>query len=181
MTTYVIKMSLAELAKTYRAMGTKGGKVVERAAMRTAVYARQQLVMSTDTVPGGNPKGIGIGAVNIGHYRRSWKWTKIHNGVRIYNNAPYAAVIEEGRRPGKGVSREGQVALARWAIRKGLVEGKGKARAAAAKGVAFAISRALKKRGLKGRRVMGRVLDKIRRKWVEELQFAVMEAARSPK
>ena len=181
MGTYVVKLSLLELAKAYRAMGTKTGKIIEKAAMKTAMYGQQQAIISTDSAPPGNPSGEGYGAVNTGIYRRAWKWRRITNGAVISNSVPYASVIEDGRRRGKGVSRQGQVALARWAIRKGLVQGKGKKRDAAARNVAFLIARALKKRGLKGRKVMGRIVHEIAAMWAAELADGVLMAARGGK
>lgn len=82
-------------------------------------------------------------------------------GAVAFNSAPYAGIIERGRRPGKGVSREGQASLARWVRLKGLTSDEREAR-----GIAFAIARKMKKQGWpfapnQPMRVLGRVYDRI--------------------
>ena len=66
--------------------------------------------------------------------------------------SPYAPVIEFGRKPGKGVSREGQESIALWAKAKlGVDEVK-------ARSVAFLIARKIKQRGQPAEKVFTRVL-----------------------
>ncbi|GAP38781.1 hypothetical protein ABXN37_27170 [Piscinibacter sakaiensis] len=65
----------------------------------------------------------------------------------VGSSSPYAPVVEAGRKPGKGVSREGREALAAWAIGKLGVE------PAKARSVAFLIARKIKARGVEGRHV----------------------------
>ena len=87
--------------------------------------------------------------VDRGVYKRSFHAEDIDDGCAFYNDAPYAGVLELGRRPGK---MPPVAILAEWVIRKGLV-GKRKAgkagasQLAAARGIAFAIAAAMKKRG----------------------------------
>lgn len=52
--------------------------------------------------------------VNTGEYKRSGKVVNITDGAMFFNPTKQAAIIDRGRRPGKGVSREGKEALARW-------------------------------------------------------------------
>ncbi len=52
--------------------------------------------------------------VSTGEYRRNWKLRRLSNGMAFYNPTTQAPIIHHGRRPGKGVSREGQEAIARW-------------------------------------------------------------------
>jgi hypothetical protein len=52
--------------------------------------------------------------VNTGSYRRRWRVSRIPDGIRLGNGDKIAGVIEDGRRPGTGVSQEGQQAIARW-------------------------------------------------------------------
>jgi hypothetical protein len=56
--------------------------------------------------------------VDRGTYRRSFKVSKVAGGAVLYNFAPHAAVIEEGRRPGARMPPV-DVILA-WVKRKGI-------------------------------------------------------------
>lgn len=120
--------------------------------------------------------------VNTGEYRRNWKVRNISGGALLFNPTLQAGIIERGRRPGVGVSREGQEALARWvhlhgmdkadaltkrqrAIRRRLRAGgiaKEGMRARTrwsqenrARGIAFLIARAIKRRGLPAKHILG--------------------------
>jgi hypothetical protein len=66
----------------------------------------------------------------------------------------YAPVIEEGRRPGKGVSKEGREALAMWAV--GILGVTPKD----APGVAFLISRKIKAKGISAKHPFQNALQK---------------------
>ncbi len=70
--------------------------------------------------------------------------------------SPYAPVIEDGRKPGKGVSRAGQDAIAAWAVGKLGVSPK------AAKGVAYLISRKIKAQGIAAKRPFAITLERNR-------------------
>jgi hypothetical protein len=87
------------------------------------------------------------GAVNVGTYRRSWQTEVTPGRLAVFNRSSYAGIIEYGRRPGSRMPpRE---AVARWAQRKlGLSE-------ADARAAAFVMARAIAKRGLRARRVLG--------------------------
>jgi hypothetical protein len=50
-------------------------------------------------------------------YRKSWKAVRVTEGARLYNDRPYAGVIEYGRRA-KYPGKEGVRALQVWAKRK---------------------------------------------------------------
>src|SRR5512138_1192611 len=52
--------------------------------------------------------------VNTAGYRKKWRVSRLAHGFRLGNSDKIAPIIEDGRRPGKGVSQEGQDALARW-------------------------------------------------------------------
>lgn len=83
--------------------------------------------------------------VDRGGYRQSFKFDDTHDGAVAYNFAPYAPIIEYGRRPGqKAPPLEVIVA---WVLRKGIA-GKGKNALRAARGIAYAIARQIKRRGL---------------------------------
>jgi hypothetical protein len=66
----------------------------------------------------------------------------------------YALVIEDGRRPGKGVSKEGREALAMWAV--GILGVTPKE----APGVAFLISRKIKAKGIAAKHPFQNALQK---------------------
>ena len=66
--------------------------------------------------------------------------------------SPYAPVIEDGRKPGKGVSKAGQEALALWAVGKlGVTPKK-------ARSVAFLVSRKIKARGIAAKHPFAKTL-----------------------
>ena len=147
------------------------------AAFRGVELARK----STLTAPPASPNG-GIGAVNTGHYRRSWRASAGAAGPRIINTAPYAAVIEHGRRPGKGVPIE---PLAQWVLRKlgnevrrqlreaGRKRTTADERLLVARGIAVNISRAIKRRGLKGRHVLQRISGELGKIASHEVKVAL--------
>jgi len=43
----------------------------------------------------------GENLVDLGGYKNAWKGVRVHNGAEVINDAPYAGVIEFGRRPGR--------------------------------------------------------------------------------
>ena len=91
------------------------------------------------------------GAVNVGTYRRSWQTEVTPGRLAVFNRSSYAGIIEYGRRPGRrpGARMPPRAAVARWAQRKlGLSE-------ADARAAAFVMARAIAKRGLRARRVLG--------------------------
>ena len=85
------------------------------------------------------------GAVNTGRYLAAWKVSKLPNGARVFNQAPYAGVIEQGRRPGKFPP---VTAIERWVTRKLGLKG------AEARTAAFLIGRAIQRRGIRARRIL---------------------------
>ena len=119
--------------------------------------------------------------VNTGEYRRNWKVRNITDGALLYNPTKQAGIIERGRRPGFGVSREGQEALARWVhlhgmdrqpsslrerrtarrmraagiSKQGLRARKIWTQENRARGIAFVIARAIKRRGLPAKNILG--------------------------
>ena len=112
-------------------------------------------------------------------YRRNWKCRNIKDGARLYNSTVQASIIEDGRRPGTGVSWEGMRSLRLWVHRHGMEgweariqrahllkkkEGgrpgarlKMRDRTEAARdSIAFLIARAIKARGLPAKHVLAR-------------------------
>lgn len=110
-----------------------------------------------------------LNAVNLGILKRGWK---VEHGVDVsllYNTQLYASVVEYGRRAG---SRMPPIQpIAEWARRRLGLSSK-EARAAA-----FGIAASIKRRGIKGRFLMGGALnqfkDAVRRGVVAELEKAL--------
>jgi hypothetical protein len=107
--------------------------------------------------------------VNLGTYIRGWQAKEIDEGAVLFNDAPHAAIIEHGRRPG---SRMPPVrVIAEWLEQKmrGSVKGR-KSRLQQASRLAFVVARAIGRRGLPAHRIMARTkrkLDPIVRRAVE--------------
>lgn len=117
-----------------------------------ALRALPVLVANTDRATPASVKGA-IGAVNTGTYRRAWKSRPLPRGADIHNNAPYAGIIEYGRRKGK--KQPPLKPIAKWAQRRlGVSEQE-------ARSLAFPIARAIKKRGLFGRFVLKKSIKAI--------------------
>ena len=131
-----------------------------RGARRGALHAVSTLQRATGTASPANPAGRGTGgAVNTGHYKRAWKWEMEPDGARVHNVAPYASVIEEGRRAGSRFPPT--TAIKEWAQRRlGLSEKEAKA-------AAYPIARAIARRGLVGRKVLGKALPKIEEDFIQ--------------
>lgn len=165
-----ITLTLRQYNSFTAALGPQWMKTVRKGLRAGAMRSVRILQEATMKAPSGSnsPGAQGFfGAVNTGAYRRAWKWRETNEGVSIFNNMPYAPVIEYGRRPGKGISREGQIALARWVRRKM------KVKESEAKGIAYCIARAHKRRGLKGRRVLRDSLKSMKNVLNAEVEKAI--------
>lgn len=136
----VIRVQLKEIAGLIARMGARANPAIQRAA--TSIALRALTVVQEETAK--------KGAFNYGTYRSAWFATPMDRGgstgVLVGNKAPYAGVVEYGRR--KGAKQPPREPIARWAQRKfGMPYSE-------AKQVAFAISRAIKRNGIKGRYVL---------------------------
>lgn len=160
MPTSTLRIGLEQAAAAVRALGPRSMEAAKRAALATAYRAQAALVRATGQAGPANPSGLGTGgAVNTGHYKRSWKAEALPDGARVYNDAPYAAVIEHGRRAG---GRGPPLAAIRdWAMRRLGLSPEQAARAA------FPIARAIAARGLLPRQVLGQQLPAIT-EWLRE-------------
>ena len=133
--------------------------------------------------------------VSTGVYRAGWRVEKLVDGAALMNGVLYAGIIEHGRRPGKGVSKEGQEAIARWVhlhgmdqwddnqgmrrklkrtkrdrASKRLLKDKQESRA---RGIAFLIARAIKRRGLPAKNVLGSCRGVLTEQVVEDVRGAL--------
>ncbi len=150
--TIVVKVSAKQWGNYLRQLGARMVPAARRGALAAAYRAVAQLQRETSQ----------DNLVNTANYKRSWRADRTELGAVVANQAPYAAVIEEGRRAG---SRQPPTEyIKRWAQRRlGLSE----AEAAAA---AFPIARAIAKKGLKPRRVLQSARPEIRRFVLEEIK-----------
>lgn len=151
MASVVIKMNPAEYALYIRRLGPAFKAAALRGTQRTALRAVADLQQETSLAPPANPQQVGAGgAVNTGNFKRSWRWSKLPDGAAVYNMAPYAGVIEYGRRPGSQMPPTRPIA--QWIQRR---LGKN---AKEAQGMAFAVAKAIGKRGLLGRKILTRYI-----------------------
>jgi hypothetical protein len=109
-----------------------------------------------------------VGAFNTGDYRRRWQYQLSSTGGRIFNNHPAAGVIEHGRRSGRKSPPPREIEL--WARRRLGLSAEEAARAA------WPIARAIAKRGLRARKVLGMSSAAITRVVMEEIRNEVREA-----
>jgi len=89
-------------------------------------------------------------AVNTGAFMRGWRARRHKLGAEVYNTAPHAAYVEEGRRPGARMPPPD--VIAKWSKRVKIRLGRGKARISR-ETMGFLIARAIAKRGIKGKHV----------------------------
>lgn len=149
-----LRIGLEQVGPAMRALGPAMVAAARRGVLAAAYRSQAMAIRATGQAPAANPRGVGTGgAVNTGHYRRSWKVEVLPDGARLYNDAPYAAVIEHGRRQGGRMPPLS--ALRDWAMRRLGLSPEQAARAAPA------IARAIAKRGLLPRRVLTRQLPTI--------------------
>lgn len=99
------------------------------------------------------PRDTGLGAQGWQSEIMGTLQTGIYGG-RVTNAMPQIVVLDRGRRPGKGVSRAGQAAIARWVRRKFGLSGK------AAQSATYAIVWNIRRRGLKPRNIVAKGMSK---------------------
>ena len=113
--------------------------------------------------------------MNTGNFIGRWKSEVLprQSAVYIYNTAPYAGVIEYGRRP--GARPPPTKAIARWAQRKFGIPYK------EARGIAFMIARSIGRRGLVGRRILTSEAMRLKLEdmFLEEIAAELMAELRS--
>jgi len=91
-----------------------------------------------------------VGAVDQGQFRLAWNHRARRDGAELRNDAPYAAVIERGRRPGRPGPPLAPIFA--WVNRKLVPNGQVDPKAAFA--VAMGIKRAIHIRGTKPRWIL---------------------------
>lgn len=135
----VIKITPDQLSAALAKENARVKKNVHLASRAAAMKLKTYLVAKTDE----------MGITDLGIYKSSFN--VVENTVS--NDAPHAGIVELGARP-HPVSKEGQEAIKRWAMRKLGLEEKEAERAT------FLICRKIRKHGQKGRYVMRDSLDK---------------------
>lgn len=145
------QLSIKEWSKFHKELAENFWPAVERGLKSGARRALTILHQSVETAPPASPRGS-VGAFNTGDFKRRWKFRLVSmgNAVEFYNEHPAAPVIEDGRRP--GAKQPPVDALVPWVRRKLHVTKQ------EAKGIAYVVARAIGKRGLRARKVLGRAL-----------------------
>jgi hypothetical protein len=134
------KILPGKLPDLLRQLGTKAPVAVKRGMISGAMRCR--VVMQNKTAE--------LKIFDRGTYRMRWKAEPTAKGARVFNDAPHAPVIEEGRRP--GARPPPSAVIARWAQRKLHVPKK------QAAGIGFVIARAIGKRGIPAKHVLGNMV-----------------------
>lgn len=172
-----IKVDIGQAAELFKKLGRERvPRAVERGVRSFLARAKPMMVLAGDQARPANPRGIGTGAFNTGNYRRSWQ-TEMgrEDGLPtaiIRNAAPYAGVIEYGRRA--GAKAPPISVIEPWVRRKLGVPFK------KARSVAFLIARSIKRRGLKPRYVLTSRTQqfKLEKAFREEVVRSLIDAAR---
>lgn len=143
-----VEIPASRFAEFIRERLQRDTDLVRKVALETALRGEAAAVAQTNKV----------GAVDMGHFKNAWSHRRIPKGAELGNSAPYADVIEHGRRPG----RPGPplAPIEEWVERKlvpnGLVEAKD------AKSVAYAIRRSIHIKGTKPRLILTGLMPKLR-------------------
>lgn len=151
---------MRQLQSAMKRLGSKAKSAVEKGMTSAALRARVIMVEEAQA------KRV----MNTGYYVRAWKASKLPATytVRVYNDSPYAAVVEKGRRAGARMPPVEPIA--RWAQRKFKLPYK------IAKGIGFAIARNIQKRGIPGRNVLEDAKPKLQKMMTEEIEREILTA-----
>ncbi len=147
---------------------------------RLKLGAKAITAAALDAVARGEAEAVRLtaaaGLVDQGAYKLGWKHSKTSTGAELRNDAPHAATIEFGRRPG----RPGPplAPILEWVQRK--LVANGEVDASEAEGVAWAIRNAIHRRGTPPRFILRFVYLRIRRVFFPaaiKRQLAAVKAA----
>jgi hypothetical protein len=177
-----LKMNLRQYVGYNKKLQSTYKQVMLQGMRAGALRAIPILHLATTEAPPASQGGT-VGAFDTGAYRQRWKTKPIRDGVVILNDAIYADIIEKGRRV--GAQMPNITDIERWARRKLYPKlGKGqygpdvsaRRRTNMAKDAAYPIARAISKRGLKSRNVLGSVTDRIIKTVNKEIKNAFERA-----
>lgn len=139
---------------------------MDNAALRIIPILHQSVIEA----PPASPNGA-VGAFDTGALRRGYRTRRTANSVMIFNSVAHDPIVEKGRR--RGAAMPPLKVIEQWARRRmGLS-------AEEAKRAAYPIAKAISKRGLKGRRVVGRVRERMMLVVREEIKLSLAEAAKA--
>ena len=172
-----VKIPIRDLPKYMRELGDSFGPAILAGLTSAAAFSVSRLEAETRRK----------GAVNTGQYRDAWQFSRAFSTgrasakIRVYNDKGYSGVIELGRRAGKLPWLRGKPVqeqpLYLWAKSKLGLSDEEAARAA------WPIAWAIKRRPIKGRRVMADILDELSvnaaQEVAKELRRAVGKARRA--
>lgn len=173
----ILRVDIDQFAATLAMLGDKWVQAASKGLRSGALRGRHIVVEETDAK----------GAVNTGYYKRAWKAERVDaETARIWNDAPYAGVIEYGRRPG---TFPPLAALEPWVARKLAIRARTTVGAMRRKtwlrrtlwesevrSVTLKIARKIAYRGIKARWVLRDAAPKIIGAVTEEIGKALREA-----
>lgn len=162
-----IRMDIKNLPAYQRKLAKAFKPAVKEGLTRGGADAMKLLKLSTETARPASRNGK-PGATNTLKYMRGWKMQITELALRIYNRTPYASIVEYGRRPGTRMPPVRAIVL--WAKRR-----LGK-KASEAASIAYAIAKAIARRGLKGRYVFKAVKKPIQLKVTQHVQRSLRTA-----
>lgn len=141
----IIHHGMADYSRWARELGRSFASSLHRGTVSGAARCITVMQKATRYAKPASLRG-GEGAVNTGAYLGAWRSTALQPvGASIFNSKLHAAIIEDGRRPGR---LPPLAIIMRWAQRRlGLSQEE-------AKRAAWPIGRAIKARGLLPRHVM---------------------------
>jgi hypothetical protein len=128
--------------------------LLRRAALDACIRAEARAVELT------NEEGL----VDQGLFKNSWKASAISTGAELANDAPYAAVIEHGRRPGRPGPPLAPIRA--WVHRKLVMTGE--IPPEDEDSVAFAIRQKIHVKGTRPRFILQTVFDEATRTFVRD-------------
>lgn len=168
-----VVIPIQNLPRYMQRLGDSFGPAILSGLTSAAAYSVSRLVVESDRKQ----------VMNNGRYKASWQFSRaismgaIAARIRVYNDAPYSGVIELGRRPGRKAPWRGNVPVQQqplylWAKSKLGLSDEEAARAA------WPLAMAIKRKGIKGKRVMADILDDLAEKGAKEISRELMRAVR---
>lgn len=137
------EITLKQAAQKTEELGARWNKAAVRGLQSAAARGVQDII--TRIIPSRTPQ-----PVDRGIYRAGWRFYPAPDGAVIECFEPHAIFIEDGvRAQNVKIGRAMIRALTEWVARKGIVS------ADEAENVAWAIAKAMKKRGIFGKQGMG--------------------------
>ena len=146
-----IEVKPGNLARVLRERLKHDAGLVQRASLDAAHFGVAMAVKRTNEV----------GAVDSGHFKRSWKVSRNPDGASVTNDAPYASIIEFGRRP--GATPPPLAPILQWVLRKLSVEPE------EAEGVARAIQMSIGRNGTPPRFILRSIRPALGRQFLKEI------------